>query len=300
VIRPILRAGLILALLFSPPLSAATGPVGKVIAVSGEASVIRSRDNSHHTLAFKDPVFLNDRIVTAAAGQVKLLLNDDSVLKVSPTSELHITEQVIGPGEESRTTINLLKGKLRSIIGKQLGGNSRFEVHTDVAVAGVRGTDFEVLAEGETLIRCFSGRVAVGNIDPNLPQQVFLQADMFSRVLKEQAPTPPAFIAPGDSLRGKLSRSGFEEGGNENEGGQDDSLVVEELERLGSKVGGAAVMDLPPLPDVPLSQNQSAVFFEEVLQEVIYGDPAKGQIDIVVEPSPSAIAAPLNITIPTP
>jgi len=303
--RSLLKAGLVLALVFWQQQSlAAAEPVGRVVAVSGEADVIRSSDNSRHALVFKDPIFLNDRIITAAASQVKLLLNDDSILKVSPTSELRVSEQVVGPGEESRTTVNLLKGKLRSIIGKQLGGNSRFEVHTDVAVAGVRGTDFEVLAAGETLVRCFTGKVQVGNIDPKILQFVMLTANMFTRVLKGLPPTPPAFIAPGERLRSKLSQAesdeGEDEGGDEGDTGDSEGLMDDEIEQLDGGEGDVVLEDdtLPTPPDTTLTDK--TLLLEGVLENEIYGDPTKGQIEIVVEPASTGISVPINITIPAP
>jgi hypothetical protein len=307
VIRSMLKAGLVLALVIWQQQVAAAESVGRVVAVSGKADVIRSSDNSRHELAFKDPIFLNDRIITAASSQVKLLLNDDSILKVSPTSELRVSEQVVGPGEESRTTVNLLKGKLRSIIGKQLGGNSRFEVHTDVAVAGVRGTDFEVLAAGETLVRCFTGVVQVGNIDPKILQFVLLNANMFTRVLKGQAPTPPAFIAPGERLRSKLSKGEGDESGEEDSGegdegdsGEGDGLIEDELDQLDGEEDDRVTGDdtLPSPPDTTMTEK--TLLLGDVLENEIYGDPSKGQVEIVVEPAATGVAVPIDITIPAP
>jgi len=307
VIRSLVKVGLLFLAIFGQQLAVAADMVGKVVAVSGRAEVIRSSDRSRHPLAFKDAVFLNDRIVTAAASQVKLLLNDDSILKVSPTSELLVSEQVVGPGDESRTTVNLLKGKLRSIIGKKLGGNSRFEVHTDVAVAGVRGTDSEVLAAGETLVRCFTGLVQVGNIDPNILKSVLLKANTFTRVLKGQVPTPPAFIPPGERLRSKLSKETRDSSGDEGEGddgagegGESEALIEDELGQLEGEQNGG-LPDGTGLPSPPDSTMlDKTLLYENILENDIYGDPSKGQIEIVVEPAVTGIAVPLDVTIPAP
>lgn len=297
-IRSMLKAGLLLALVLWQQQLAAAQAVARVVAVSGEASVIRSSDSSRHALAFKDPIFLNDRILTATASQVKLLLNDDSILKVSPTSELLISESLLGPGEQSRTTVNLLKGKLRSLVGKQLGANSRFEVHTDVAVAGVRGTDFEVLAAGESLVRTFSGVVEVGNIDPKIPQTVLLTANMFTRVVMGQPPTPPAYIAPGESLRGKLSQEAGDEGPADANGGvgpgeEEARLVESEIRHLDDEGDEPAVEE-------GMEPSGEPRLLDEVLEEEIYGDPNNGQVDTVVEPVEHMESVPFDINIPQP
>lgn len=280
-IRSMLKAGLLLALVLWQQQLAAAQAVGRVVAVSGEASVIRSSDSSRHALGFKDPIFLNDRILTATASQVKLLLNDDSILKVSPTSELLISESLLGPGEQSRTTVNLLKGKLRSLVGKQLGANSRFEVHTDVAVAGVRGTDFEVLAAGESLVRTFSGVVEVGNIDPKIPQTVLLTANMFTRVVMGQPPTPPAYIAPGERLGSKLSQ---EDGLEDNAGAGDEGPMEEDARLVESEIRHLDDEGDEPAGDEGMEPTGEPRLLDEVLEEEIYGDPNNGQVDIVVEP----------------
>lgn len=301
-IRTVIKAGLLLFILLWQQQLLAAAAIGRVVAVSGKAEVVRSSDNSRHPLAFNDAIFLNDRIVTAAASQVKLLLNDDSILKVSPTSELLVSEQVVGPGDESRTTVNLLKGKLRSIIGKKLGANSRFEVHTDVAVAGVRGTDFEVLAAGETLVRCFTGLVQVGNIDPNIPKTVLLKANMFTRVLKGQSPTPPAFIAPGERLHSKLSKGAKSGAGDaaSSEGGESEALIDNELSQLEGGLGG----NLPDGSGLPAAPDSTMLYksqlYESILENDLYGDPSKGQIEIVIEPAVTGVAVPINVTIPAP
>jgi len=300
VIRSMLKAGLLLALVLWQQQLAAAQAVGRVVAVSGEASVIRSSDSSRHALAFKDPIFLNDRILTATASQVKLLLNDDSILKVSPTSELLISESLLGPGEQSRTTVNLLKGKLRSLVGKQLGANSRFEVYTDVAVAGVRGTDFEVLAAGESLVRTFSGVVEVGNIDPKIPQTVLLTANMFTRVVMGQPPTPPAYIAPGESLRGKLSQEAGDEGPADAGGGVGPGPMEEEALLVESEIRHLDDEGDEPAGEEGMEPTGEPRLLDEVLEEEIYGDPNNGQVDTVVEPVEHVETIPFDINIPQP
>ena len=270
----------------------AAAPVAQVVAVSGGVTVVRSDSGATQPLVAKAEIYLNDLIKTDDLGRVKLLLGDDSLLKVSPASELRVSEMVVGPSDESRTTLNLLKGKLRSLVGKKLGANSRFEVHTSVAVAGVRGTDFEVLALHLTLIRCFEGLVEVGNLNETVPGTVMLTANTYTQVLPDQAPSQPEFIAPSESIESKADMA-------EQEGG------VEEM-------SGSELDELDELESELLEEEAESDFFEvdegweepfisgELLEEQLFGDVINGQIETVVEQPGNSSSLPIDITIPAP
>ena len=287
-----IRYLVILLLSFFAASLQAAAPVAQVVAVSGGVTVVRSDSGATQPLVAKAEIYLNDLIKTDDLGRVKLLLGDDSLLKVSPASELRVSEMVVGPSDESRTTLNLLKGKLRSLVGKKLGANSRFEVHTSVAVAGVRGTDFEVLALHLTLIRCFEGLVEVGNLNEAVPGTVMLTANTYTQVLPDQAPSQPEFIAPSESIESKAGMA-------EQEGG------VEEM-------SGSELDELDELESELLEEEAESDFFEvdegweepfisgELLEEQLFGDVINGQIETVVEQPGNSSSLPIDITIPAP
>ncbi len=297
-----MRRGLVQALLFllaliAWPLQAAE-PVAQVVSIDGAAEVERADSGESVALAVRSAIYLNDLIKTSEKGRVKLLLGDDSVLKVSPRSQLRVTEQVVGPGEESRTTLNLLQGKLRSLVGKKLGANSRFEVHTSVAVAGVRGTDFEVLALEQTLVRCFEGLVAVGNIRAAIDKIVMLTPNTFTRVFPGMAPTPPEFIAPGESIEGKAGVT-EEEGESGADGGEegDEGAAADELDDLETyEVEEEAATELE---EFTLGLDEVSIS-EELIEEHLFGKVTEGQIDTVIEQPGNSVSLPLDITIPAP
>jgi hypothetical protein len=277
--------------LFAVSLQAAV-PVAQVAAVSGGVTVVRSDSGTAEALIAKDKIYLNDLIKTDDQGRVKLLLGDDSLLKVSPASELRVSEMVVGPSDESRTTLNLLKGKLRSLVGKKLGANSRFEVHTSVAVAGVRGTDFEVLALHLTLIRCFEGLVQVGNLNEEVPGTVMLTANTYTQVLPDQAPSQPEFIAPSESIEGKAGVDEQEDGADKTDGTEMDELDDLESELLEDEAD-SEFFDIDEGWDEPFITG-------ELLEEQLFGDVINGQIDTVVEQPGNSSSLPIDITIPSP
>jgi len=70
-----------------------------------------------------------------------------------------------GAAGQKKFVAKLALGKLWSKVTSVLGGQSRFEVATDNAVAGVRGTTFRVDAHADrsVLVRVYAGAVAVAS-----------------------------------------------------------------------------------------------------------------------------------------
>lgn len=163
--------------------------VGRLVLLRGEVEIKRPGLKRALTPKLGFKVFLNDRIITHRNGYARMRLRDDSILRIAPTSELAVTRQLLGPGNNN-TTIDLLKGKLRAIVVHKLVKGESFEVKTDVAVAGVRGTDFEVIAGKGTVIRCYKGVVAIRNVDAKVGGRVLLKPRTFTQVGLERPPLP--------------------------------------------------------------------------------------------------------------
>lgn len=185
--------------------------VGNVVVVIGSVSVKRVSTGEKETLAAQHELFLNDVIITGPDGLAKLLLRDETILKISPNSEVVISEMIAGPDAEGRSTVDLLKGRLRSVIGNKLGANTTFDVNTPVAVAGVRGTDFEVvhlLVDGEWVsgVRCYDGSVAVAasGLGFETLGDVILLPSQYTLATATTAPTAAAVISPDKSLAEEL------------------------------------------------------------------------------------------------
>ncbi len=122
-VRPIATVHMIafvLMALMSSAVFAAT-PIGKVVSVIGAVDVFHDAGTVAQPLLQNDTVFLNDRVVTDVGSQAKLLLRDDSILKIGQSSELLIDKQIVDAGAGTQTRVKLLKGRLRSVIGRKLG-----------------------------------------------------------------------------------------------------------------------------------------------------------------------------------
>ncbi|MFN0061245.1 MAG: FecR domain-containing protein [Myxococcaceae bacterium] len=96
-------------------------------------------------LAVGQALSVGDTIQTSVGTHVKLALPDGSVLVVAPESELVLDEVRFADGKREAFSLKLLVGKVFAKVAKAVGGSdARFQVSTQRAVAGVRGTIFRV------------------------------------------------------------------------------------------------------------------------------------------------------------
>jgi hypothetical protein len=124
----------------------ATGADGRAIDLSigttlTEGTVINTGSNSFLTLSLPD--------------QSHIALPSNSQVKLSKLRSARYTKS-------PRTEITLLKGRVESKVSPLDKNKGRFEVHSPLAVAGVRGTDFRVDMVGDSVLtEVLSGGVAV-------------------------------------------------------------------------------------------------------------------------------------------
>jgi len=116
--------------------------IGIVNALEGKALQFHKDETEPITLKPGSKIYLNDRIMTLKESKVQLIFRDDSVLTLAPESELIIDVESFSRVSGRRNSkFSLLKGKVRSVVGKSFSTKgSKFEIHTQTAVAGVRGT----------------------------------------------------------------------------------------------------------------------------------------------------------------
>lgn len=104
-----------------------------------------------------------DRIISEAGSEIEIRLADGSMLKLKDKGLLEITDlKSQRQPQAAVVSLKLSWGKLLGCIKKLSSRESKFEVNTPTAVAGIRGTVFAVFAEGDsTELDVLSGRVAV-------------------------------------------------------------------------------------------------------------------------------------------
>jgi hypothetical protein len=147
--------------------------VGTVAALQGDAHV--ERGGAVLSAGVGTPVEQGDVLVTGEGGKLRVVFQDDSVLTLSENSRVVVEDSVFEPaGRTARSLFGLLKGKLNAAVSEyyRLRGNA-YEVRTETAVAGVRGTEFAVAfdpASERTEVVSIEGTVQVHSLrDPQAP-----------------------------------------------------------------------------------------------------------------------------------
>lgn len=123
---------------------AAFAEVGKVTVVEGKATRT-PKGGAAVALAVGGLIELGDT-VAVEGGNLKLQLTDESVIMLAPGSKLEITEAEFQGQERKGFKAFLQSGSLWTKVKKALGGGG-YEVSTERAVAGVRGTIFRIDAD---------------------------------------------------------------------------------------------------------------------------------------------------------
>ncbi|WP_394790946.1 FecR domain-containing protein [Rhodoferax sp.] len=131
---------------------------------------------------------------TGADGSATLQFADGSRVLVRRDSELELrSSQQRTLGQASLVELALLQGSLENQVTHMSESGGRFEIRTPAAVAAVRGTQFRVYAQGNTMrTEVIEGAVQVANPGG----QVTAQAAQGSLAQAGQSPSPPVALLP--------------------------------------------------------------------------------------------------------
>ena len=154
---------LLLALL----LAAAQAGTAQVSLLEGKA--FRARAGSRAAVRVGTALAQGDTIATQDASRLEVRFGDGSVLRLGPRSKLTLSEaHFAGRPAGRRLSARLFFGKLWAKVTSVIQGEQKFQVETENAVAGVRGTTFRVDANADksVLVRVYDGSVAVGQGAP--------------------------------------------------------------------------------------------------------------------------------------
>lgn len=145
-----------------PAAPRADGPAATVSFLDGEAT--RSAGGKNERLAQGSALREGDQVETRKRTRLELTLADGSLVRLGPLSAARLETAAFGKSADDRkVSARLLVGNVWANVAKAVGGDSRFEVKTENAVAGVRGTTFRVDAahDRSVVVRVYSGTVAV-------------------------------------------------------------------------------------------------------------------------------------------
>ena len=130
------------------PVFAFAAPVGKITGLTGNA-YMRVKAGVPYTPLSKDTAIATGTwIKTGPKGWVELTLNDKSKFTLANNTEFEVTSFLLTKNKREGT-FNLAEGKLRASVVKFGGKQSGMTVKSGTAVAGIKGTEFLMLSQGQ-------------------------------------------------------------------------------------------------------------------------------------------------------
>lgn len=114
----------------------------------------------------------HETLITGDDGSCRLIMPDKNALEIYPHTHFQIEEYSNDPAENKKMALfQLVTGKVRARVGEKYDGEKQlFQIHTPVAVAGVRGTDFILdydKLEKTSQVTTLEGEVRFGRPGPN-------------------------------------------------------------------------------------------------------------------------------------
>jgi len=140
-------------------LSTLFGAIGKVTALKGEAQLQRLEQVL--PVDKGTPVEIMDLLETERASKVQVILNDETVITIGPTSSYYF--EAYEDKSDTHVMMELKHGFFKIVTGK-IGkiAPERFKVKTKAATIGIRGTQFMAsVAEERETIACSKGALVV-------------------------------------------------------------------------------------------------------------------------------------------
>jgi len=133
-----------LALVVGSLTAVQAAPTGQAFGVDPEAAI--EGKSGDRTLVVGADVFIGDRVVTGASGQVEILFSDNTRLVVGPNSALLIEDYLLREDDSAgKLAVNALSGTFRFVSGR--APKDRYVINTPTGTIGVRGTAFELYVE---------------------------------------------------------------------------------------------------------------------------------------------------------
>ncbi|WP_026375220.1 FecR family protein [Aestuariibacter salexigens] len=134
---------------------------GKAIIARGD--VIASQADASRELQRRDPVFLEDNVLTGVQSAAQLRMADGGLLSLQAETELAIANYEFDPDSlQGSVLMRLISGGLRTVTGKLQTGKDNYRLDTPLASIGVRGTHYEAeLVEGDLYLAAWQGIIDV-------------------------------------------------------------------------------------------------------------------------------------------
>ncbi|MBI3535556.1 MAG: FecR domain-containing protein [Deltaproteobacteria bacterium] len=137
---------------------------GKAVSVAGRV-LVRSEDGKTSKMSFLksgDSVTKGSVINTSSTSAVKLLMTDKSVLDLGPSTLFKVNEYKLNQTSDRQVDMEMSYGKIRASVNSPVGPKGKFTIRTKAATMGVRGTEFVVTSDLDTLPVVKEGEKKIG------------------------------------------------------------------------------------------------------------------------------------------
>lgn len=178
----------------------ATPVVAKVVWLTGTVKAM-GPDKKIRLLQPNAVINLNDAIITAPNSQVEIVFSDHTIMTFMQNTFFYVKKYEFHPEKKAAPSVgsfimDLLEGGFRTVTGIIAKTNSKdYKVNTDVAIMGVRGTDYSAFFhacrldmkrhKGTPTLQNAHGTIALTASQPYAAVPAFNQAPTFT---KGQAP----------------------------------------------------------------------------------------------------------------
>jgi len=194
-----------LSLISAVPASAKS--VGVFTEISGTVEIRSLYEDASRQAKMGENVNVSDAIYAHDNARAEVTFHDGNVIRLASKTRIEVKDYAMR-GSESSEVIKLLRGKLRNIVKVVFDTDfqkkkGKYEIHTPIAVCGVRGTDFFAYHEQEVSGAAFvTGRGYAYNRD--VPDEVVTLTagqQMTARTGREAPKVAPARSKDIDKLK---------------------------------------------------------------------------------------------------
>jgi tetratricopeptide (TPR) repeat protein len=172
--------------------------IGLIDKMSGDVQY-RQKDNIQYKQAIKGTVLdISYWIKTGATGWAVLLFNDGSKMTLANNTEFKVSSFVISKSKKE-AEFNLFSGKLRAMVTKMPGGKVDYKVKSPTAVAGIRGTEFMMMTQGQANV-FFGNEGTVSVSGGKTPTNKNLTPETMVQNTRSSTPTDAVKLEPKSPL----------------------------------------------------------------------------------------------------
>ncbi len=140
-------------------LAQAQAPEGEIASISGKGEYRHGPQGTWSPASVQQKLFALDWLQTLDLSRMVLRFTDGSTEFIGPNSQFHVIK--VATPADPKTILELNKGRMWSQSKSAPGG---LEIRTGSALAAVRGTDWELVVDGDvTILSVFSGEVEFSN-----------------------------------------------------------------------------------------------------------------------------------------